>query len=102
MSRPTTDSVERCRHTPHMCHLLSCSDDAAVIIDDRQPSGPVVYRDGYLITQANHAELAINGLRREMSELVKAGADREKLREIEARITDRMASLNRAMEALVP
>ena len=56
--------------------------------------------EAYLMTQANYAERAIQRLRKEKSELIKDGAPREKIREIEERITARMAGLNRAMEAL--
>ena len=55
---------------------------------------------GYLITVANRAELAVQKLRKEKSELLKAGASRENVIALEAKITDRMASLNRAVEAL--
>lgn len=54
----------------------------------------------YLITQANHAERQVQKLRREKSELVKAGAPREQIAAIEAKITERMAALNRAVEKL--
>ena len=56
--------------------------------------------EAYLITQANYAERAIQRLRKEKSELIKEGAPRERVREIEEKITARMAGLNRAMEAL--
>ena len=56
--------------------------------------------DSYLITVANHAELAVQRLRKEKSALLTAGADREKVKAIEVRITERMASLNRAVEAI--
>jgi len=54
----------------------------------------------YLITQANHAERQVQKLRKEKSELVKAGAPREQIVAIEAKITERMAALNRAVEKL--
>lgn len=56
--------------------------------------------DSYLITVANHAELAVQRLRKEKSALLTAGADRDKVKAIEVRITERMASLNRAVEAI--
>lgn len=56
--------------------------------------------EAYLITKANHAERAVQKLRKEKSELVKAGAPREQVRAIEEKITARMAALNRAVEAL--
>lgn len=54
----------------------------------------------YLITQANHAEQQVQKLRKQKSELVKGGAPREQVKAIEAKITERMAALNRAVEAL--
>jgi predicted Fe-S protein YdhL (DUF1289 family) len=56
--------------------------------------------EAYLITQANHAERAVQKLRREKREAVAAGAPREQVKAIEERITARMASLNRAVEKL--
>ncbi|WOB06453.1 LPD38 domain-containing protein [Piscinibacter gummiphilus] len=54
----------------------------------------------YLITQANHAERAVQRLRREKSELLKSGAPAPEVKAIEERITARMAALNRAVDAL--
>jgi hypothetical protein len=56
--------------------------------------------EAYLITQANHAERAVQRLRREKSDLVKAGAPADQVKAVETKITERMASLNRAVEAL--
>ena len=56
--------------------------------------------EAYLMTQANYAERAIQRLRKQKSELIKEGAPREQVVAIEAQITQRMAGLNRAMEAL--
>jgi hypothetical protein len=56
--------------------------------------------EAYLITQANHAERAVQKLRREKREAVAAGASREQVKAIEERITARMAALNRAVEGL--
>jgi hypothetical protein len=56
--------------------------------------------DAYLIAQANRAERDISALRKQKSELVKAGAPREQVRAIEERITARMAALNRAVDGM--
>jgi len=56
--------------------------------------------DSYLITQANYAERQAQKLRRQKSEMVKAGAPREQVKAIEAQITEVMARLNRSAEAL--
>ena len=56
--------------------------------------------DAYLIAQANRAERDISALRRQKTQLVRDGAPREQVRAIEERITARMATLNRAMEAI--
>lgn len=56
--------------------------------------------EAYLITQANYAERAAQKLRRQKSELIKAGAPREQVKAVEEEITAVMARLNRAMERL--
>lgn len=56
--------------------------------------------EAYLITMANQAERQIQKLRTQKRELVKAGAPREAVKEIEARVTATMARLNRAVESL--
>ncbi len=56
--------------------------------------------EALLIAQANSAERAIQKLRKEKSDLIKAGAPREEVRATEEKITARMAALNRAVEAL--
>ena len=56
--------------------------------------------EAYLIAQANVAERAITKLRQEKSALIKSGAPREEVRAVEERITQRMASFNRAVEGL--
>ena len=54
--------------------------------------------DAYLIAMANAAERQIQRLRREKRALVEEGAPRERVREVEQRITEAMARLNRAVE----
>ncbi len=54
--------------------------------------------DAYLIAMANAAERQIQRLRREKRALVEKGAPRERVREVEQRITEAMARLNRAVE----
>ena len=54
----------------------------------------------HLVTMANHAERQVQKLRRQKSELLKAGAPRDQVAALEQRITERMAALNRAVERL--
>lgn len=56
--------------------------------------------EAYLIAQANTAERQVQKLRRQKSELVKAGAPREQVKAVEEEITKVMARLNRAVEGL--
>ena len=56
--------------------------------------------DSYLITMANQAERQIQRLRQQKRELIKAGAEREKIAAIEDQVTNAMARLNRAAESL--
>ncbi|MEO8297906.1 MAG: LPD38 domain-containing protein, partial [Burkholderiales bacterium] len=56
--------------------------------------------ESYLITQANAAERAIQRLRRQKTEMVRADAPREQVRAQETKITEAMARLNRAVERL--
>lgn len=56
--------------------------------------------EAYLIAQANTAESQARKLRKSKSELIKAGAPREQVIAIEAKITAVMARLNRSMEQM--
>lgn len=58
--------------------------------------------DAYLIAVANTAERQVQRLRREKRALIEEGAPRERVKEVEARITQAMARLNRAAEAVKP
>ncbi len=58
--------------------------------------------DAYLIAVANAAERQVQRLRREKRALIEDGAPRERVREVEERITQAMARLNRAAEAVKP
>lgn len=58
------------------------------------------FPEAYLITQANYAERKVQKLRAKKRDLLRAGAPRERVKEIEDQITSTMASLNRAVEAL--
>lgn len=58
--------------------------------------------DAYLIAVANAAERQVQRLRREKRALIEDGAPRERVKEVEARITQAMARLNRAAEAVKP
>lgn len=56
--------------------------------------------ESYLMTAANYAERQVQKLRRQKSELVKAGAPREQVKSVEEQITQVMARFNRASEEL--
>lgn len=56
--------------------------------------------EAYLIAQANTAERQVQKLRRQKSDMVKAGAPREQVKAVEEEITKVMARLNRAVEGL--
>ena len=56
--------------------------------------------EAYLITAANQAERQIQKLRAEKRELIKSGAPRERIVQIEEKITATMARLNSAVERL--
>ncbi|MBS0317396.1 MAG: hypothetical protein JSR49_09765 [Proteobacteria bacterium] len=56
--------------------------------------------EAYLSTVATHAEQQVIRLKRQKFDMVKAGADRAQVQAIDAKITARMAALNRAVEAI--